>query len=163
MSATPHPEKRGGAPDGKDSIRLELKMLTCAALIERRIGARLRESFGATLPRFDFMAALDRGGELSLGEVGRLLMVTGGNITGLAHRLRQDGLIEDAASRGDRRAQYVRLTLTGAAQFRAMAAAHEDWIEELFADLSGAERHQLLALLERAKRSLQRPTVEDVQ
>lgn len=162
MSVVSLLEKHGGAPDAKDTIRLELKMLTCAALIERRVGARLRESFGATLPRFDFLAALDRGGELSLGEVGRLLMVTGGNITGLAHRLRQDGLIESSQGRGDRRVQYVRLTERGAEQFRAMAAAHEGWIEELFADLSGAERHQLLALLERAKRSLQRPIPEDV-
>ena len=156
----PIEEKLGGAPDGKMSVRLELRLLTCGALIERRISAALREQFGTTLPRFDFLAALQRGGELTLGEVSRLLMVSNGNITVLANRLRQDGLVEDAAGRGDRRAQYVRLTAEGARQFARMAATNERWVEQLFADLQPSEKEELLRLLDLAKHSLQRSQME---
>lgn len=150
----PHPDKLGGAPHGKDSVRLELRLLTCAALIERRIAGRFRDEFDTTLPRFDFMAALDRHGALSLGEVSRMLMVTNGNVTGLAQRLKQDGLIESGEDAADRRVQRVRLTPEGARRFKAMAAAHEGWIEAMFSDLTTAEREDLLRLLDRAKHSL---------
>jgi hypothetical protein len=48
------------AAPGKDSLRLWLRLLTCANLIEAEIRKRLRVEFGTTLPRFDLLAALDR-------------------------------------------------------------------------------------------------------
>jgi DNA-binding MarR family transcriptional regulator len=149
-------DKLGDAPDAKAPVRLELRLLTCTHLIEQRLGALFRETFETTLARFDFLAALDRKGELSLGQVSRLLMVSNGNVTGLATRLRQDGLIEDAPNRGDRRAQYVRLSANGARQFKKMAKAHEGWVESMFADLDDQDREDLMRLLDRAKHSLRR-------
>jgi DNA-binding MarR family transcriptional regulator len=153
-------DKLDGGSHAKTAVRLELRLLTLAALIERRLSARFREEFDTTLPRFDFMAALDRAGELSLGEVSRLLMVSNGNVTGLAGRLRQDGLIESADHRGDRRTQYVRLTATGARRFRAMAEANETWVEAMFAEFGDRDRETLLALLDRAKASIRREAGE---
>ncbi|MEA2774547.1 MAG: hypothetical protein QOD93_7509, partial [Acetobacteraceae bacterium] len=50
-----------GTPAGhKEDLRLWLRMLSCATLIETEIRRRLREQFGTTLPRFDLMAQLDR-------------------------------------------------------------------------------------------------------
>ena len=105
------PDRLGGAPDGKRSLRLWLRLLTCATTIEQRIAARLRDDFGSTLPRFDMLSALDRAGPagLTLGEVSRKLMVTQGNVTGLSGRLRDDGLIEPGES-ADRRVQSVPLS-----------------------------------------------------
>jgi DNA-binding MarR family transcriptional regulator len=154
-------DKLGDAPNAKAPVRLELRLLTCTHLIEQRLGALFRETFETTLARFDFLAALDRKGEISLGEVSRLLMVSNGNVTGLAARLRQDGLIEDAPHRGDRRAQYVRLSAEGARQFKKMAKAHEGWVEAMFADLSDQEREDLMRLLDRAKHALRRDANQD--
>ncbi len=149
-------DKLGDAPNAKAPVRLELRLLTCTHLIEQRLAALFRETFETTLARFDFLAALDRKGELALGEVSRLLMVSNGNVTGLAARLRLDGLIEDAPHRGDRRAQYVRLSAEGARQFKKMAKAHEGWVDAMFSDLSEPEREDLMRLLDRAKLSLRR-------
>lgn len=154
--AHPIPDKLdGGPPAGKRSLRLWLRLLTCASMIERRVSVRFREEFDTTLPRFDFLSALDRRGELSLGEVSRMLMVTNGNITGLAARLKADGLIEACQDRGDRRTQYVRLTPAGARSFQTMAAAHERWIDSMLSGLGADDAERLLELLEAAKRSLQ--------
>ena len=149
------PDRLGGAPDGKRSLRLWLRLLTCATTIERTISQRLRDAFGSTLPRFDMMSALDRAGDagLTMGEVSRMLMVSNGNVTGLAQRLKADGLIEHLPG-ADRRVQRVRLTATGRARFAAMATAHEHWIETLLGDLTGAEADDLIRLLEQTKRSL---------
>ena len=151
----PLPDKLGGAPDGKRSLRLWLRLLTCAHTVEQTIAQRLRDEFGSTLPRFDMLSALDRAGDagLTMGEVSRMLMVSNGNVTGLATRLKADGLIEAMAGT-DRRVQRVRLTAEGRARFAAMARAHEHWIESLLADLTETEADDLTRLLEQTKRSL---------
>jgi DNA-binding MarR family transcriptional regulator len=153
-------DKLDGGSHAKAAVRLELRLLTLTALIERRIAQRFREEFDTTLPRFDFLAALDRNGELSLGEISRLLMVSNGNVTGLAVRLRKDGLIQAGEPRGDRRQQYVCLTVKGARRFEVMAAAHETWVEAMFEDVGEADREALLALLDRAKASVRREAAE---
>jgi DNA-binding MarR family transcriptional regulator len=143
---------------GKRSLRLWLRLLSCTALVERTVSARFRSVFDTTLARFDFLSALDRAGPegLSLGEVSRALLVTNGAVTGLATRLKADGLIESRET-ADRRFQRVRLTDEGARRFAAMAAAHEGWIETMFAGLDAAELDQLSRLLDRAKRALPTP------
>jgi len=150
----PLPDRLGGAPDGKRSLRLWLRLLTCSTRIEQTVSQRLRDEFGSTLPRFDMLSALDRAGEagLTMGETAGMLMVSNGNVTGLAARLKADGLIEAVAG-ADRRVQRIRLTPSGQTRFTAMASAHERWIEALFADLTTPEADDLTRLLERAKRS----------
>lgn len=149
-------DRLGGAPQSKQALRLWLRLLTCSTLVERSVSRRLRAEFGATLARFDVLSAVDRGGPdgVSLGEISRMLMVTNGAITGLVERLRADGLV-DVRAGSDRRVQVVRLTDEGERRFRAMARAHEAWIEDLFSALDPAESDQLLRLLDRAKHSLQ--------
>jgi DNA-binding MarR family transcriptional regulator len=145
------------AAPAKRSLRLWLRLLTCAGTIERRVSAELRRQFGESLPRFDFLSALERNPRgLSLGEVSRRLLVTNGAVTGLAARLERDGLIERFEGSGDRRAQYVRLTPLGRRRFRAMAAAHEGWIEGLLGGLSEREASELMRLLDRTKGVLTR-------
>ena len=42
------------------ALRLWLRLFTCSLMVERRIRARLRERFGTTLARFDYLAQLAR-------------------------------------------------------------------------------------------------------
>jgi DNA-binding MarR family transcriptional regulator len=164
MSHAALPDRLGGAPDGKRSLRLWLRLLTCSHTIEQTIAQRLRDEFGTTLPRFDMLSALDRAGAagLTMGEVSRMLMVSNGNVTGLAQRLKADGLIEHLPG-ADRRVQRVRLTALGQTRFAAMAVAHEHWIESLLADLTPTEADDLIRLLEQTKRSLRSATLEESQ
>ena len=144
------------APPGhKDELRLWLRMLTCATLIEGEIRARLRRDFDTTLPRFDLMAALDRApGGMMLGDVSRRMMVSNGNVTGLAARLEAEGLVERRARPGDRRAQLLRLTPKGRREFARQSAAHEGWIAELLEGLGAEERAALFRLLGTTKASV---------
>ena len=46
--------------DDRLELRVWLRLLTCANLIEREVRARLAREFAITLPRFDLLAQLDR-------------------------------------------------------------------------------------------------------
>ena len=64
------------------AVRLWLRLLSCSTQVEQVIRARLRERFGITLPRFDYLAQLERHPDgLRLNTLTRNLMVTGGNVT----------------------------------------------------------------------------------
>ncbi len=138
-----------------ESLRLWLRLLTCHNLIESRLRNLLRLNFETTLPRFDLMAQLDRHPEgLKMRDLSRLLMVSGGNVTGLTDRLVEEGLIERRDDPRDRRAYSVHLTPAGKTQFARMAQQHEGWVVELFDGLGEEERRQLHMLLGRLKGSL---------
>ena len=136
-------------------LRLWLRLLATANLIEVEIRQRLRERFDTTLPRFDLLAQLERVEDgLLLGELSRRMMVSNGNVTGLVERLVQSGLIERNVLEADRRAVRVRLTDKGRRDFAEMAAAHAEWIGELFAGLSEQEQKALWSRLGKLKDSV---------
>jgi DNA-binding MarR family transcriptional regulator len=143
-----------GSSDHKEDLRLWLRLLASATLIEDEIRRRLREKFAVTLPRFDLLAQLEKAPVgLTLGELSQRLMVSNGNVTGLVDALVSEGIIARNAAPADRRYAFVSLTKKGRTLFAEMAQAHGDWISEIFADLTGGERAALMRLLGKTKRS----------
>jgi DNA-binding MarR family transcriptional regulator len=116
------------------------------------VRSRLRERFATTLPRFDLMAQLARHPEgLKMNELSRLLMVTGGNVTGIVDQLEGEGLVARVDEPADRRAFRIHLTKAGERSFTDMARAHEEWIVELLAGMTRREQDELLKLLAKVK------------
>lgn len=144
----------------RTELRLWLRLLTCANMIEAEIRTRLRERFATTLPRFDLMAQLERAQDgMLLGELSRRMMVSNGNLTGLVERLVQEKLVERQVSEADRRAAIVRLTPHGRAVFAEMAAEHSEWIAELVGGLDSTEQSALWLQLGALKASVLRATM----
>jgi DNA-binding MarR family transcriptional regulator len=134
--------------DHHASLRLWLRLLSVTTRIEDTIRQRLREQFDITLPRFDLMAQLEREPEgLSMGELSRRMMVTGGNVTNIVDQLEKEQLVQRMNLPGDRRAFRVSLTPAGRQAFTAMALAHEGWVVELLSSLSDRQQEQLHKLL----------------
>ena len=141
--------------DHKDELRLWLRLLTCSNLIEAEIRSQLRERFDTTLPRFDFLAQLERSPDgMISGDLSKRMMVSNGNVTAVAEPLLQAGLIERPPMPRDRRVQIIKLTPAGRAEFAKMAAEHEAWIAGLFARLEAPEISELLRLLAKLKGSV---------
>ncbi len=166
--STPEPSQaraKAARPDAETppagdhaALRLWLRLLTCHSLVETQLRNQLRTRFETTLPRFDLMAQLERHPEgLKMRDLSRLLMVSGGNVTGVTDRLVEEGLIERRDNPRDRRAYTVRLTPKGQAQFAEMAALHEQWVIALFDGLTHEEQGQLADLLGKLKRHLGEP------
>ena len=123
-------------------------MLRLTRAIESELRENLRTQFGATLPRFDVMAALYRFPDgMILSELSRYLMVSNGNVTGIINRLVNDGLVERTLRDGDRRTSVVRLSSRGVGRFESMASAHESWVNDIFAGLTPEEAERLAARL----------------
>lgn len=142
-------------PDGKREVRLWLRLLSCSALIEKQVRAKLRADFQTTLPRFDVLAQLDRvPAGLTMGELSDRLMVSAGNVTGLVERLVREGLVSRAASARDRRTQRVGLTPTGKRAFDKMAASHHALVEELMAGMAQDDIARLIEMLGMLKETL---------
>jgi DNA-binding MarR family transcriptional regulator len=140
----------------KQSLRLWLRLLSCTRLIEIQIRSNLRESFDTTLPRFDVMAQLYRYPDgLRMGEISQLLMVTGGNITGIIDQLEQENLVERTTDSTDRRVYVVRLTKSGIKAFESMSGEHCEWVATLTEGLDADEQEQMQQLLTKLRDSLQ--------
>jgi DNA-binding MarR family transcriptional regulator len=140
-------EARAQASD-HSAVKLWLRLLSCSTQIEQLIRSRLRQRFGTTLPRFDYLAQLERHPEgLRMNALSRYLMVSGGNVTGLTDQLVAEGHVERLPDPGDRRSLIVRLTPTGRTHFLGMAAEHEAWLVALFDGFDNPRRQALFDLL----------------
>lgn len=137
--------------DHHQALKLWLRWLSCTTRIEDTIRKRLAGEFGITLPRFDLMAQLERHPEgLTMRELSKRLMVTGGNVTGITDQLEAEGLVIRAPHPTDRRAFSVQLTPAGRKLFKRMATTHEAWVVELFDGWTPQQRaamHDQLAVL----------------
>ena len=156
MQANADHEFRAHA-DQHASLRLWLRLLSCTTRVEDKIRQKLRESFDITLPRFDLMAQLERHPDgLSMGELSRRMMVTGGNITTIVDQLEKERLVLRVVGVNDRRSFTVKLTQAGKDAFTDMAIAHEAWVADLFEGLSVSQQTELYTLLGAMKRNLQK-------
>jgi len=151
-------EHRGNDSEHK-SLRLWLRLLTCSNLIENHLRARLRTEFNSTLPRFDLMAQLYRYPDgMRMGDLSKLMMVSGGNVTGICNQLEKEQLVVREVCSGDRRAFVVKLSKKGHRLFDKMSHAHEGWLVELFSELQDEEVARLMQGLGSIKQSIHKPT-----
>ena len=156
MQANADHEFRAHA-DQHASLRLWLRLLSCTTRVEDKIRQKLRESFDITLPRFDLMAQLERHPDgLSMGELSRRMMVTGGNITAIVDQLEKEKLVLRVVGVNDRRSFTVKLTQAGKDAFTDMAISHEAWVADLFEGLSVNQQTELYTLLGAMKKNLQK-------
>jgi DNA-binding MarR family transcriptional regulator len=104
----------------RDVVR-ELGYLTLGSRL-KRIGERLQgqaqallEEAGISLSAscFPLLAALDRFGPLSVGELAEAVGVSQPGVTRVLDRLESEGLVKSKAPRGDRRVRPIALTPAG--------------------------------------------------
>ncbi len=130
--------------DDHQTVKLWLRLLSCSTQIEQEIRSRLRQRFATTLPRFDYLAQLERHpAGLRMNALTRYLMVTGGNVTALTDQLVAEGWVVRTPDADDRRSLIVKLTRLGRQRFLAMAREHEAWLLEMLSGFDPAQRDQL--------------------
>ena len=141
--------------DGALDLRVWVRLLDCARLIEKRLRRNFEDQFDTTLPRFDVMAALDRAAQpLRMGELSRALLVSNGNVTAIVRQLVEQGHVESRPDPDDRRSAVVTLTPQGKVLFDTLADAHHGWVREALGEIPASDQRVLLAMLTRLKSSL---------
>lgn len=90
---------------------------------------------------------------MRMSEIGRKLVVTKANVTGLIDRLERQGLVARATEQ-DRRATAVRLTPEGDRIVRKVGPALANLLADLTACLSASQKQSLVELLTALRRGL---------
>ena len=146
-------EGEGGA--GPLDLRMWVRLLGCAKIIEKQLRRNFQDQFDTTLPRFDVMAALDRAVEgLTMGALSRALLVSNGNVTAIVRQLQDLGMVVSRTDPADGRSAIVALTPRGKAHFATLDAAHHQWVRAALKDFPPERQEQLLTLLTDLRRSL---------
>ena len=149
-------EARASSAD-RLAVKIELRLLACSEQIQKVVRARLRGHYATTLPRFDYLAQLERHPQgLRMNALSRYLMVTGGNVTALTNQLVAKGWVERVVDPEDARSCLVRLSAAGRRYFARLAAAHRAWVTELFAGLGAEHEEALYEMLGRLRVHLAR-------
>ena len=134
--------------DGRERLRLWLKLLRTSHYIEQNIRENMRSHFQTTLPRFDVLATLSRAGKpLRMSEISQKLLVSNGNTTPIVKRLEEEGLLKRVQEHHDKRAFYVSMTEAGRKQFTKMARAHLEWVDELLQPINDKDSKEIVKLL----------------
>ena len=143
-------------PHEKEGLRLWLRIVSCTQVVEQEIRAMLREKFDTTLPRFEVLSALDRVADgLTMSELSNWLMVSKGNVTGIAERLSEDGYIRREPTPTDRRSFVVTLTGKGRKTYKEMELEYESLLDKLFNDMTPDDSDMFAGLLAKVKESVE--------
>ena len=136
--------------------RIVLAIFRASAQLARA-GNRLAGALGLTQQQWVVLAAIGRGGPegLPLSALGRNLLVTKANITGMVDRLERDGYVTREDHPTDRRVTRARLTLKGRRFLTQVAPLQEAWGARAFARFSVREKEALLALIDRCIQTVQ--------
>ncbi len=130
--------------------RVVLSIFRASSLLAKA-GNRLAGSLGLSQQQWVVLAAIARGGPegLPLSALGRNLLVTKANITGMVDRLERDGYVAREAHPTDRRITRARLTPKGRRFLAQVAPLQRAWSGRAFGGFSGAEKTTLLGLIDR--------------
>lgn len=133
-----------------ERLRLWLRHMKMARLVENRLRRLFRDEFATTVPRFDVLAALNRHPEgLIMSALSRELKVAASNTTGVVTTLLREGMVEQCPVKGDRRASLVRLTPQGRDEFVLQSARLRGWIGTLLSPLDASEAASVSAAHDR--------------
>ena len=112
-----------------------------------RLTGRDIEQHGLTQPQFGVLEMLGHLGPLTIGDIGKRMLVTGGCVTVILDNLEKEGQVERLRSSEDRRVIKVQLTDKGESTFNTVFRKHADRVAELSSVLSEEEQIQLSTLL----------------
>jgi MarR family transcriptional regulator, 2-MHQ and catechol-resistance regulon repressor len=117
--------------------------------------------FGLTEPQFGVLECLGHLGPLTLSELSKKRLVSGGNMTCVVDNLEKEGLVERVHSTTDRRTIVVRLTPSGEALFLKTFPDHADFVTGTLSVLSEREQESLALLLKKLGLALSDQQAQD--
>lgn len=128
------------------ALSMWVKLARASSTFSRLSGKDV-ERYGLTQPQFSVLEALGHLGPMTIGEVSRKMLVTGGCMTVIVDNLERDGLVERVRSTEDRRVVKVGLTEKGKKLFHQIFHQHAQRVSDLASVLTEEEQTQLSHLL----------------
>ncbi len=140
------------------ALGMWVKLARAASTFSHLTGENIR-SFGLTQPQFGALECLGHLGPMTIGELCRKHLVSGGNMTVVVDNLQKEGYVERVPSPTDRRSVVVRLTPKGRKLFGTIFPDHAQFVARLAGVLTEQEQKELSALLKKLGTSLAKPSM----
>ena len=141
------------------ALALWVKLARAFSVFNHRTAEHIR-TFGLTQAQFGALECLGHKGPLTLGELCRKQLVSGGNMTVVVDNLEREKLVERLRSKEDRRAIVVRLTPKGKELFDRIFRGHAEYVATLSSVLSEGEQARLSSLLKKLGKSVSTNALE---
>jgi MarR family transcriptional regulator, 2-MHQ and catechol-resistance regulon repressor len=130
------------------ALSLWVKLARASATFGRLTGKDI-ERYGLTQPQFGVVELLGHLGPVTIGEITKKMLVTGGCVTVILDNLEKEGLAERTRSTEDRRVIKVQLTKKGQDLFKNIFGQHAERVLQLASVLTEKEQNQLSGLLKK--------------
>jgi MarR family 2-MHQ and catechol resistance regulon transcriptional repressor len=128
------------------ALSMWVKLARAFATFSKKSSENIR-TFGLTEAQFGALECLGHLGAMTIGELCKKQLVSGGNMTVVVDNLEKVGLVERTKSKQDRRTILVRLTTKGKKLFDEIFAGHAHHIATLASVLAEDEQRELGRLL----------------
>lgn len=111
--------------------------------------------FGLTTPQFGAIECLGHLGPMTIGQLCKKMLVSGGNMTVVVDNLEKAKLVERVRDTIDRRKILVRLTPKGRRLFQKIFSEHAEHIAALTSVLTAEEQEELSRLLKKLGKNME--------
>lgn len=138
-----------------DALGMWIKLARSFSVFNKRVVDQIR-TFGLTQAQFSVLECLGHLGPLTIGQICKKMLVTGGNMTVVIDNLVKQRLVERVPSQTDRRAIEVRLTEKGRELFERIFPQHARYVAQIASVLTPPEQEHLSRLLKKLGFSLQK-------
>lgn len=133
------------------ALAVWVKLARAFASVDRLTTEDIRR-YGLTQPQFGVLDVLGHRGEMTLGDLSRRTLSSGGNTTVVVNNLEREGLVVRRRCMEDGRVMYVGLSPRGRRLFRRIFPRHARAVEQIMGVLSPEEQEALAVLLRKLGR-----------
>jgi len=114
----------------------------------KRIHSAVFRNYGLSFPQYNVLRVLEasKNGQNKIGNVSRIMLVPGANITGIAQRLVKDGFIIKKSDPKDERVTILKT-------LKNIEKEKDEWLTVMLKDLSLTEKNELLEKIRRIQKS----------
>jgi len=132
--------------DEAGTAELERLLREVAATIRHR-GRRALAGLGITLPQFDALNQLKRGGEMTMGELCDRLQLASSTVTDLIDRMERAELVRRCRCDADRRVVRLQISGRGMAVIDEVLRTRAEYLATVLGRLSRREHKQVAAAI----------------
>lgn len=117
----------------------------------KRAQSAIFRDYGLSFPQYNVLRVLDAsvGGQNKISDVGRIMLVPGANMTGIAKRLEKNGFIIRKADPSDERVTILEITPKGKRTLKNIEREIDRSLEILLTGFSKKEKAEILAYISR--------------
>ncbi|MFC1869632.1 MarR family winged helix-turn-helix transcriptional regulator [Thermodesulfobacteriota bacterium] len=138
----------------RDDLNLNEKvMVTIVQVAElfKKDSSSIFKNYGLTFPQYNVLRVLDgsKNGQATITNTGKVLLVTGANMTGIAKRLEKNGFIIRKGDPDDERVTLLEITPKGRQTLKNISGEKDENIDRYLVDCTDTSKDQLLKSLKR--------------